>query len=112
MVTVFIEEEYGYAYYTWDYPGFMQSLISDWNKGRMPFEGHAGLIQEIRLSESLMDDDALNDYFARARKAQASADATVYLHEIEDTKLVVGGKVYRHPRYAPEPTIWHEDELG
>lgn len=33
---IFIEEEYGYAYYLWDYPGSIEELIADYRAGRAP----------------------------------------------------------------------------
>ena len=40
MLRVFVEEEYGYRYWTWNFPGTVDELIAEWKAGRIPSVGY------------------------------------------------------------------------
>lgn len=37
MINIFINEEYGYRHFWWEYPGTLDDLVVDWNSGNVPF---------------------------------------------------------------------------
>lgn len=37
---IFIDEEYGYREWTWDFPGTVEELIAEWKAGRIPPVGY------------------------------------------------------------------------
>lgn len=49
MINIFINEEYGYAHWWWEYPGTLDDLVVDWNSGNAPFMGKAyqGTLTEL-----------------------------------------------------------------
>lgn len=40
MLRIFVNEEYGYASHTWNFPGTVDELIAEWKAGRIPHVGY------------------------------------------------------------------------
>ena len=90
MITVYIVEEEGLAYWRWDYPGTVVELIQDWKQGKAPSwygcsTNYRGKLVELLTPEA--QGEALRGARARAN-----------LHMPEDTYLRVDSVVYPAPR--------------
>lgn len=49
MLNVFLNEEYGYRHWWWEFPGDIEELIVEWNTGHAPFLGkpYVGTLTEL-----------------------------------------------------------------
>jgi hypothetical protein len=104
---VYMEEEFGFRHWCWDYPGTGDGLKADWAAGRIPpnlgyvgtAEGFLGTVKEIDtpLAHLCCEDD---DVFAMSdeqvaeewRKAMDKYGAYIHVHEDQDSYLMVGGE--------------------
>ena len=54
MLTVLIEEEYGYKYWCWEFPGSKEDLIADWKSGKIPItntKNYRGKLKKLTPDE-------------------------------------------------------------
>ena len=124
---VFIEEEYGWRYWRWEYPGTADELRADWKAGRVPKDlgyvasvpGFRGTITEIEPmadywerveagTEGLSDEAALAVIDANEKelveelgrewsKFLAGFGAQAHIHEEDDTWLQIGDEMLPWP---------------
>lgn len=93
MMLVFVEEEYGYRSWLWEYPGTPETLVTDFKSGRFPSdffdpsegagEAYPGTMTQVDMNDEappIEDDPRLG--------------AFIHTHEWDDTYLLVGGKCY------------------
>jgi hypothetical protein len=124
---IFVDEEYGWKYHRWDYPGTSEDLREDWKAGRIPpglgyvrsEPGFRGTIEEIepmgefwaRLeieTAGMSDDEA--DAFMAANEERimeglggewarflAGFGAQADIHEEDDSALSIGDEVLPWP---------------
>jgi hypothetical protein len=99
MIKVFIDEEYGYRYWIWTYPGTAEELIEDWKKGNAPlnfFDPSVG-----NYKGTMFELGAMKDVLEEMDKAEIKA----HIHEDWDTVLTVCDKGYR-------PNFWNIEEMA
>jgi hypothetical protein len=114
---VLIEEEFGWKYWRWDYPGTLDELRRDWKAGRIPnglgyvrtTPGFLGQIAEIDpiaeywnsleakgMTDWLTNADeecVVEELFREWDRFTAGFDARIDIHEDEDTFMRIGGEV-------------------
>jgi hypothetical protein len=97
-LVVALEEEYGYRYWLWVYPGTVEQLKADWKRGHAPMdffdpsEGcYEGTMVEVTTELDTVEGTSerpLWPIFLAADKAGLYA----HVHEPEDTFLLVQGE--------------------
>ena len=100
MIKVFVEEEYGYRYWIWEYPGTKEELIADWKAHKAPlcyfdprnskFEG------ELKSADIDHRDVKIADI-------ENGCDAYAHVHWDEDTvlKFPAGGPLRKTNEHYP-----------
>jgi len=116
MLKIFIEEEYGYAYHTWNFPGSVEELIAEWKAGRIPhvgyvfgkefrgtcepvetpeFEPYPGVSDEEYLANPDKYPDKEEDLQELCRMWEvflSRYDAECHIHEEDDSSLKIGNQ--------------------
>jgi hypothetical protein len=114
---IFIDEEYGWRYWCWDYPGTADELRADWEAGRIPpglgyvgrTPGFRGTATEIEPMKSYWDrleaetkgdeewdldeekfDEAIGALGKEWDKFLSEYDAQMDIHEEDDSSLRIG----------------------
>ena len=117
---IFIEEEFGWRHWRWDYPGSESELRLDWRAGRIPpgigyvsgVAGFRGTIEEVEpaaehshkledatagmsdaeVGKYLDENEELlrSDLIKEWGRFLAGFDAKAHIHEDEDTTLTIG----------------------
>lgn len=80
MLTVFIDEEYGYMMHRWLYPGTKKELINDFRKGRIP----------VHVFNSTTHPEQAQGTCERYHGRMSEFghhDALMHIHEAEDSFL-------------------------
>lgn len=81
-LVIWVEEEYGYRDWRWDYPGTVEELVADWNDGLAPTNFFDPSDGNYRGTMTEVDGPV------------KPRDGYVHVHEASDTYLKVGGQVY------------------
>lgn len=97
---VFIDEEYGYRYWTWHFPGTMDELIAEWKAGQTPrgvgyvySKEFLGTIEQAGTPESPEEHDETNEEAIVENlgkewdKFFSAHDARCFIHEEDDSWL-------------------------
>ena len=136
---VFIDEEYGWRYWSWDYPGTADELRADWQAGCIPpglgyvgrTPGFRGTATEIEPMKSYWDrleaetkgdeewdldeekfDEAIEALGREWDKFMAKFGAQIHIHEEDDSSLqIVGSDAIPWPFKYDEETMV-EDRLA
>lgn len=99
---VFIEEEYGYRYWVWDFPGTASELVSEWCAGHVPPVGYVYGPQyrgSITPAEDA-DFDPATPGFGFA--------AYCHIHEPEDSELCVEGTTTGWKAPVDHTYVWQD----
>lgn len=54
MLNILLEEEYGYRYWCWEFPGTKEELIADWTDGKIPIansKNYRGKLKKLTPDE-------------------------------------------------------------
>jgi len=127
---VFIDEEYGWRYWCWDYPGTADELRADWQAGRIPQHlgyvaitpGFRGTITEIEPLKSYWDrleaegneewdldeekfEEAVGALGREWDKFLAGYGAQMDIHEEDDSCLRIGDETLPWPFKYDEETM-------
>lgn len=95
---IFIREEYGYRYWSWNFPSSQEDLVSEWRAGRTPrgigFVGHReylGSIEEVFVPDidpDLYSDEEFNVIVAKQwEEILKGFDCSCHIHEEDDSYL-------------------------
>ena len=97
MLKVVIEEEYGYRYWTWAYPGSEQELINDFKEGKIPLVCISFKGEIDQVEEKLEEDFYFNEFYN-------TSNPKMHIHDDDDSWLKVDDKIfYSYPNKAIEP---------
>lgn len=108
---VYVDEEYGYGAYCWDYPGTAAELIADWNAGRVPvgigyldsteFRGTIEAVTRPTWGDDLSmeyieehEEELYAGLTVKWKKFMTQFDAECHIHEERDSGLCVNGEYY------------------